>query len=133
MGTSAGKPSTVGLAYPDTPAQASENVARLWRADLGGAPLLRARLDPGAWHDASLRWLIEAGRRADGEFARGVRIGMADVDRFRATVELFGQLDDRFGGGHAREALVQYLSTDAGPVPRSVCRRCRPCAVLRGC
>jgi len=62
MGTSAGKPSTdVGLAYPYTPAQASENVARLWRADLNGAPLLRARLDPGAWNDASLRWLIDPG------------------------------------------------------------------------
>jgi len=45
--------------------------------------------------------------------AGGARIGLADVDRFRATVELFRQLDDRFGGGHARQALVQYLSTDA--------------------
>jgi hypothetical protein len=38
---------------------------------------------------------------------------MADVDRIRTTVELFKQLDDRFGGGHARQSLVQYLSTDA--------------------
>ena len=103
----------VGLAYPDTPAQASENLARLWRADLGGAPLLRARLDPGAWNDASLRWLIDPGHRPESEMAGGVRIGIADVDRFRTTVELFRQLDDRFGGGHARPALVQYLSADA--------------------
>jgi transcriptional regulator with XRE-family HTH domain len=99
------------LAYPDTPAEASENVARLWRADLGGAPLLQARLDPLAWNDASLRWLIDRGGPADSEAARGVRIGMADVERFRTTVELFTHLDDRFGGGHARQALVQYLST----------------------
>jgi transcriptional regulator with XRE-family HTH domain len=110
----AGKPSLdVGLIYPDTPAEARENVARLWHADLGGAPLLQARLDPGAWNDASLRWLIDPGRRPDSEIARGVRIGVADVDRFRTTMELFRQLDDRFGGGHAREALVQYLSADA--------------------
>ena len=32
-----------------------------------------------------------------------------DVSRFRATVELFSQLDDRFGGGHARQAFMQYL------------------------
>jgi transcriptional regulator with XRE-family HTH domain len=108
------KPSSdAGLAYPDTPDEASENLARLWRADLGGAPLLQARLDPGAWNDASLRWLIDPGRRPDNEIARGVRIGTADVERFRTTVELFTQLDDRFGGGHARQALVQYLSTDA--------------------
>jgi transcriptional regulator with XRE-family HTH domain len=103
----------VGLAYPDVPAEATENLAGLWRADLGGTPLLRARLEPGAWNDASLRWLVDPGRRPDSEFAGGVRIGMADVERFRATVDLFKQLDDRFGGGHARQALVQYLSTDA--------------------
>jgi hypothetical protein len=39
-------------------------------------------------------------------------VGIGDVERFRATVELFAQLDNRFGGGHAREALIQYLSTD---------------------
>jgi transcriptional regulator with XRE-family HTH domain len=103
----------VGLAYPDTPAEASENAARLWRADLGGAPLLQVRLDPVAWNDASLRWLIDRGGLPDSEIGRGVRIGMADVERFRATVELFTQLDDRYGGGHAREALIQYLSADA--------------------
>ena len=47
------------------------------------------------------------------ERARGVRIGTADVKRFRATVDMFAELDDRFGGGHAREALIQYLSIDA--------------------
>ena len=40
-------------------------------------------------------------------------MGLADVDRFHATVEVFRRLDDRFGGGHAREALIQYLRTDA--------------------
>jgi hypothetical protein len=38
---------------------------------------------------------------------------MTDVNRFRATVGLSAQLDDRFGGGHARQSLVQYLSADA--------------------
>lgn len=44
--------------------------------------------------------------------AAGVRIGIADVSRFRATFGMFVQLDDRFGGGHARDALIQYLHTD---------------------
>jgi hypothetical protein len=39
---------------------------------------------------------------------------LAAVERFRATVEMFRQLDDRFGGGHARPALIQYLKADAG-------------------
>jgi transcriptional regulator with XRE-family HTH domain len=103
----AGKPrADVGLAYPDTPTETAENLTRLWRADLAGAPLLQARLEPAAWADASLRWLIDPGRHPESGMTRGARIGMADVDRFRTTVELFRQLDDRFGGGHARHALV---------------------------
>jgi hypothetical protein len=38
---------------------------------------------------------------------------MGDVERFEVTVEAFRQLDDRFGGGNARQALIQYLSSDA--------------------
>jgi hypothetical protein len=38
---------------------------------------------------------------------------MGDVERFRDTVEMFRELDDRFGGGHARDALIQYLRSDA--------------------
>src|SRR5258708_14751593 len=82
----------VGLAYPDTPAEASENVARLWCADLDGAPLLQARLDPVAWNDASLRWLIDRGGPPDSEAGRGVRIGMAHVERVRTPLEPFTHL-----------------------------------------
>jgi transcriptional regulator with XRE-family HTH domain len=106
-------PAGVGLAFPDTPAEAGKNVVRLWRADLDNAPMVPASLDPAAWNDASLRWLIDPDRPPEAENAKGVSVGAADVDRFRATVELFKQLDDRFGGGHARESLVLYLSADA--------------------
>ena len=41
-----------------------------------------------------------------------VRVGMGDVERFAVTVEAFGQLDDRFGGGNARQALIQHVSSD---------------------
>jgi hypothetical protein len=105
----------VGLVYPDTPAEATGNLAVLWRSDLRDVDAVRGPLDQGAWNDASLRWLVSPspGRQPDGEPATGVRIGMADIERFRATVDMFAQLDDLFGGGHARTSLVQYLSTDA--------------------
>jgi transcriptional regulator with XRE-family HTH domain len=32
----------LGLVYPRAPGEASDNLTRLWRADLGGAPLLQA-------------------------------------------------------------------------------------------
>ena len=103
----------VGLDYPDAPAEAAGNVAQLWRADLDGNRLVEARLEPAAWNTASLRWLVDAGQQVGSENRSGARIGTADVSRFRATVDLFAQLDDRFGGGHARQALVQYLHADA--------------------
>ncbi len=103
----------VGLAYPDSPAAAAENVALLWQADLNEVTALqRGRVDPAAWNDASLRWLLDPGRRAREDSLSGPGIGRSDVERFMATVDLFVQLDNRFGGGHARESLVQYLSTD---------------------
>src|SRR6185312_13844535 len=102
------------LTYPDSAEQAARNVTRLWIADLGDAALLqRGRADPRAWNDASLRWLVDPGQVPGDQPARGVRIGASDVERFRATVDVFARLDDRYGGGHARQALIQYLRTDA--------------------
>ncbi len=108
----------LGAVYPAAPVEAAETVSQLWQADLESDRLLEARLEPAAWNDASLRWLVDPGQRPESENASGARIGMADVARFRATVELFVQLDDRFGGGHARPALVQYLHSDASRLLR---------------
>lgn len=116
-GTTALEPDSppVLLPYPDTPANAAQNVAQLWHADLSDAAALqRGRADARVWNDAPFRWLVDASHLPSEEPAHGVRIGISDVERFRATVDMFAQLDDRFGGGHARQALIQYLSTDAG-------------------
>jgi hypothetical protein len=95
-------------------AEATENVSSLWRADLVDVTAAqRGRIDPRAWGDASLRWLVDPGRVPAQQSASGVDIGIGDVERFRATVDMFDKLDGRFGGGHARESLIQYLSVDA--------------------
>lgn len=111
-----GSPSLdAGLAFPDSPDGATEVVSRLWRADLEDPtePQQRA-IDPRAWGDASLKWLVGPTPDYDNDgIGRGVRVGTADIERFRATAGMFDQLDDRFGGGNARQALIQYLSTDA--------------------
>jgi transcriptional regulator with XRE-family HTH domain len=107
-------PADAGLAYPGTATDATRNVSLLWRADLADVTALqRGQASPRAWNDASLRWLVDPGRMPDDQPTHAVRIAMSDVERFRATVDMFAQLDDRFGGGHARQALIQYLSTDA--------------------
>jgi transcriptional regulator with XRE-family HTH domain len=101
------------VSYPDSPAKAIQNVSHLWLTDLGDpAALQRGRADHRAWNDASLRWLTDPGGMPE-ESARGVQIGLSDIARFRTTVDMFAKLDDRFGGGHARQALIQYLAIDA--------------------
>lgn len=108
-----GTPPPAGTAYPDTPSDAVKNVSELWHRDLSDPTSLnQGRIVPAAWNVASLRWLVDPGSRLDQDRGNGTRIGTADVARFRVTVDMFARLDDQFGGGHARQALVQYLSTD---------------------
>jgi hypothetical protein len=103
-----------GLILPESVAATTETVTQLWRGDLEDpSALQQRRIDPRAWGDASLKWLVAPPLAAVNGTVGQVRIGMPDIERFRATVPLFDQLDDRFGGGHARSALVQYLATDA--------------------
>lgn len=102
------------LPYPDTPADAARDVTQLWHTDLSDANALQhGRADHRVWNEAPLRWLVNPDQPVSDERTRGVRIGMSDVERFRVTVDMFSQMDDRFGGGHGRQALIQYLSTDA--------------------
>jgi tetratricopeptide (TPR) repeat protein len=105
--------------YPPSAESAIDSVRELWRADLNGyEPLLLAQPSEPAWHEASLRWLVapEPSPPRSGEQRSGVRVGPADVAAVKATSDMFAQLDDRFGGDHARHALIQYLSRDVAPL-----------------
>jgi tetratricopeptide (TPR) repeat protein len=41
-----------------------------------------------------------------------MRVGLRDVHAIKTTTDMFAALDDSYGGGHARTALIQYLNTD---------------------
>jgi len=102
------------LAFPGTAVELSDTLTRLWRADIQDpAESQRRSLDPRAWNDASLNWLVAPPHIPAAESLGRVQVGLSDVQRFRITVGMFDQLDDRFGGGNARQALIQYLATDA--------------------
>ena len=60
---------------------------------------------PGWWTD-----MVARGRAR--HTPAGQQIGQTDVDGVRDMVQLFSQVDQRRGGGHARTAVVQYLATD---------------------
>ncbi len=88
----------ISLDYPGTAGQAAGNVTSLWRADLADQNVLaRAGIDPGAWKDASLRWLVDPVSPPEADRAGGMRVGPGDVERFAVTVEAFRQLQAACG------------------------------------
>ncbi|MFI7598406.1 hypothetical protein [Actinoplanes sp. NPDC049681] len=105
--------SGLGIAYADCPQHAVTTLDRLWRHDLDETrAILTAPTDSGAWSNAALAWMV----RGDHDHlptGSGIRrVGMSDVDALRATVKLFSEMDNDFGGAHARQSLVQYLATN---------------------
>lgn len=106
----------LGLDFADRPETTAKTVTDLWRADLAEAePLVRAQPDSAAWNIATLRWLVAP---PDAALTRtgGQAIGAVDVEMVRSTADVFSTLDGKFGGGHARRALIQYLHTDVRPM-----------------
>ncbi|MBT2525660.1 regulator [Streptomyces sp. ISL-99] len=48
----------------------------------------------------------------------GQRVSSGDIAALRSVGELFRSLDDAYGGGHARQALVRYLEHETEPMLR---------------
>ncbi|MFG2778224.1 hypothetical protein ACGFY7_10245 [Streptomyces prunicolor] len=106
----------LGLDFADLPEATAKTVTDLWRADLAEAePLVRAQPDSAAWNTATLRWLVAPPDAAPTRTG-GQAIGAVDVEMVRSTADAFSTLDGKFGGGHARRALIQYLHTDVRPM-----------------
>ncbi|QPP06567.1 hypothetical protein G4Z16_09320 [Streptomyces bathyalis] len=104
--------------YPPTPEDAFRSVDQLWRADLHGyEPLLLSEASQPAWSEASLRWLVAPEPSFPVSSPKGtLRVGLADVDAVKSTSDMFSEMDDRFGGDHGRQAVIQYLSRDVAPL-----------------
>jgi tetratricopeptide (TPR) repeat protein len=102
-----------GIEYGDEPGDALTALAALWRADLKqDGTVLAAPIATASWSQATLSWLVRSRDDRIGECKTAIRVGPTDVDAVRATTSAFAELDNRFGGGHARSALIQYLSSD---------------------
>ncbi|QFX81660.1 hypothetical protein GEV49_12505 [Streptomyces sp. SYP-A7193] len=106
-------------AYPASPDDAIQTVSQLWRADLNQYdPLISAEPSEPAWNEASLRWLVAPGPGIPRPRTEGTRVGLRDVTAVKTTADMFAQLDDQFGGDHARHSVIQYLSNDVAPLLR---------------
>ncbi|MDG4796649.1 Tat pathway signal protein [Micromonospora sp. WMMD1082] len=59
------------------------------------------------------RWWEQMAERGQARGAAGGKmVGRGDVDAVRDMASLFSRVDQRRGGGHARLAVVQYLTSD---------------------
>ncbi|MEV6960436.1 regulator [Streptomyces sp. NPDC051207] len=59
-----------------------------------------------------------SGRRGRTDRTPGQRVTGGDIAALRSVGELFRTLDDMYGGGHARQALVRYLEHECEPMLR---------------
>ncbi|BDH04134.1 regulator [Streptomyces seoulensis] len=145
LGLDACAPVYAGLEFAGTPEEAVDIVSGLWRKDSGShAELRKIAFTPAGLVVPSRDWLIgkaddrvarepavrvpaqarpvEAGPlRAPGTGAErppGHRVTGGDLAALRSVGELFRALDDQYGGGHARQALVRYLEHECEPMLR---------------
>ncbi|HEV2635398.1 MAG TPA: hypothetical protein VGX23_09655 [Actinocrinis sp.] len=58
-------------------------------------------------------WWTRMAGRGQGKPAAGTRsVGRGDLEAVQEMVSLFSRVDQKRGGGHARSAVVQYLTSD---------------------
>lgn len=148
LGLDACAPVYAGLEFAATPQEAVDIVSGLWRKDSGShAELRKIAFTPAGLVVPSRDWLIGRAdeRVARGEppvepvarvpaqlrsgvprqrrtertdTTHGYRVSAGDIAALRSVAELFRTLDQAYGGGHARQALVRYLEHEAEPMLR---------------
>ncbi|MEU9730053.1 regulator [Streptomyces sp. NPDC048002] len=143
LGLDACAPVYAGLEFAATPEEAVDIVSGLWRKDSGShAELRKIAFTPAGLVVPSRDWLIgraddrvahgetvvrvpvQPGRpavprqRGQAERGPGQRVTGGDISALRSVGELFRTLDNMYGGGHARQALVRYLEHECEPMLR---------------
>ncbi|MEX5635721.1 hypothetical protein [Parafrankia sp. FMc2] len=76
----------------------------------------RAAVTAGLYSLAAAATPLPPATRPATRPGTSLRVGPADVTRVRAMAAYFGQIDDLFGGGHARSAVAAYLVNDVAPL-----------------
>ncbi|MER5550749.1 regulator [Streptomyces sp. NPDC002793] len=125
------------LPAPRTPAEAESTRAPHGLHQAHGTGAHTAGV-PGVTHAPSVHGLRAGGSRGPGSVrppapaapmlgvprqrqtdrGAGERVGSGDVAALRSVGELFRTLDNTYGGGHARQALVRYLEHETEPMLR---------------
>lgn len=109
-------PPDLGLAFGLTWQESVRTITRLWDGDLRRRSfLVGAGYAVGAFAAPAMRWLTAP--TDEPRTSAGTRhVGQTDVDAVREVTELFRKLDNRWGGGHPRAMVVQYLNDEVLPM-----------------
>ncbi|WP_189176773.1 regulator [Streptomyces lasiicapitis] len=119
-----------GLEYATTQQEAVDIVSCLWRRDSGDLVELRkVAFTPSGLVVPARDWIIG---RADERVAQDphtqprawyggkgpTQVLPGDISALRSVSDLFRTLDEAYGGGHARQALITYLAHQLEPLLR---------------
>ncbi|MFC6081602.1 tetratricopeptide repeat protein [Sphaerisporangium aureirubrum] len=109
-------PLDLGQRFSDAWQEGVQIVTALWRADMERRRfLLDSAFTVGAGSAGALRWLTSPpGGFPEAEGPR--RVGAPDIAAIREVTRSFGELDNRFGGGRVRAAVVRYLDSAVAPL-----------------
>ncbi|WP_236652224.1 Tat pathway signal protein [Streptacidiphilus neutrinimicus] len=111
--------------------RSKSTAADLWSGDTLGALIDIGRRDLSmdrrhalgvlAFQTAALTlpgdsWWSAVAAESHARQPTGRRVGQGDIEAVRDTITAFSQIDQRRGGGHARTAVVQYLTSEVEPL-----------------
>ncbi|WP_214409777.1 hypothetical protein [Sphaerisporangium fuscum] len=109
-------PLDLGQQFTHSWQEGVETVTALWRADMERRRfLLDSAFAVGAGSAGALRWLTSP-MESRPEAGGSRKVGSADIAAIREVTRSFGELDNRFGGGRVRSAVVKYLDSAVAPL-----------------
>jgi hypothetical protein len=87
-------------------------MAKLGRPDAVRPVDRRSALFSASVLPLSLAWLADAAGRGIRARAGGAEVGRAEIEAVGSITGAFNRADEIVGGGHGKQAVVQYLVTD---------------------
>ncbi|MEU9509411.1 helix-turn-helix domain-containing protein [Micromonospora sp. NPDC048170] len=121
----AAPPADPGRLTPGRPSEPPANrnwqddvrsAAELWRGDVNRRDVLRQMAFSSAGYTLpALRWFTAPDPAPIAQPGRST-VGQPEIDTIRAMTATYRQLDNQYGGGHARDTVARYLHQEVTPL-----------------
>ncbi|WP_027659822.1 helix-turn-helix domain-containing protein [Salinispora fenicalii] len=92
------------------------SAAELWRGDVNRRDVLRqVTFHTAGYTLPALRWFTAPDPAPVTQPGRNA-VGQPEIDTIRAMTATYRQLDNQYGGGHARDTVARYLHQEVTPL-----------------